>query len=85
MKQSLALRAESLNEALEWCKFFANTPIPSKDNTVIVTNGGGIGVLATDACEKYGVGLYDDYLTLKETFSGMMPSSVPQKIRSTYR
>ena len=74
MKQSLALRAESLNEALEWCKFFANTPIPSKDNTVIVTNGGGIGVLATDACEKYGVELYDDYLTLKETFSGMMPS-----------
>ena len=74
MKQSLALRAESLNEALEWCKFFANTPIPAKDNTVIITNGGGIGVLATDACEKYGVKLYDDYLALKETFSGMMPS-----------
>ncbi len=74
MKQSLALRAESLNEALEWCKFFANTPIPARDNTVIITNGGGIGVLATDACEKYGVKLYDDTLTLKETFSGMMPS-----------
>ncbi len=74
MKQSLALRAESLNEALEWCKFFANTPIPSKDNTVIVTNGGGIGVLATDACEKYGVQLYDDYISLKETFSRMIPS-----------
>ncbi len=28
MKQSLALRAESLNEALEWCKFFANTSRP---------------------------------------------------------
>jgi acetyltransferase len=40
---------------------------------VIVTNGGGIGVLATDACEKYGVKLYDDYERLKETFSGMMP------------
>ena len=74
MRQSHALRAESLNEALEWCKFFANTPIPAKENTVIITNGGGIGVLATDACEKYGVKLYDDYITLKETFSGMMPS-----------
>ena len=73
MRQSHAIRAESLNEALEWCKFFANSPLPQEENTVIVTNGGGIGVLATDACEKYGVKLYDDYERLKETFSGMMP------------
>ena len=74
MKQSLALRAESLNEAMEWCKFFANTSRPTGENTVIITNGGGIGVLATDACEKYGVRLHDDTSALKETFSGMMPS-----------
>jgi len=73
MRQSHAIRAESLNEALEWCKFFANSPRPRGENTVIITNGGGIGVLATDACEKYGVKLYDDYERLKETFSGMMP------------
>ncbi len=41
---------------------------------MIVTNGGGIGVLATDACEKYGVKLYDDYDVLKRSFSEMMPS-----------
>ncbi len=73
MRQSHAIRAESLNEALEWCKFFANSPLPREENTVIITNGGGIGVLATDACEKYEVKLYDDYERLKETFSGMMP------------
>ena len=73
MRQSHAIRAESLNEALEWCKFFAHTPLPRDENTVIVTNGGGIGVLATDACEKHGVKLYDDYDQLKATFSGMMP------------
>ncbi len=73
MRQSHAIRAESLNEALEWCKFFANSPVPEEENAVIITNGGGIGVLATDACEKYGVKLYDDYERLKETFSGMMP------------
>ena len=73
MTQSHVLRAESLKEALEWCKFFANTPLPKQENAVIVTNGGGIGVLATDACEKYGVKLYDSYETLKETFSGMIP------------
>jgi len=65
MRQAHVLRAESLQEALEWCKFLARTPLPEKEDAVIVTNGGGIGVLATDACEKYGVKLYDDYQTLK--------------------
>jgi acetyl coenzyme A synthetase (ADP forming)-like protein len=74
MKQSHVIRAESLVEALEWCKFFSNTSLPLGENAVIVTNGGGIGVLATDACEKYGVKLYDDYDVLKESFSEMMPS-----------
>jgi acetyl coenzyme A synthetase (ADP forming)-like protein len=73
MRQAHAIRAESLGDALEWCKFFANSPLPQEENAVIITNGGGIGVLATDACEKYGVKLYDDYEHLKETFSGMMP------------
>jgi acyl-CoA synthetase (NDP forming) len=73
MTQSHVLRAESLKEALEWCKFFANTPLPKQENAIIVTNGGGIGVLATDACEKYGVKLYDNYETLKETYSEMIP------------
>ena len=74
MKQSHVLRAESLMEALEWCKFFSITPLPRGENTAIITNGGGVGVLATDACEKYNVKLYDDYDALKETFSVMMPS-----------
>jgi acetyltransferase len=72
-KQCHALRAESLNEALGLCKIFANSPLPPEENTVIVTNGGGIGVMATDACEKYGVKLYDDYERLQSTFSAMMP------------
>ena len=43
-----------------WARFLADSELPSGDETVIITNGGGIGVLATDACEKYGVTLYDD-------------------------
>ena len=45
---------------MEWCKFLSNAPRPGGESTVIVTNGGGIGVLAADACEKYGVHLLDD-------------------------
>lgn len=73
MRQCGVLRAESLEEALNWCKFFASAPNPVGENTVIITNGGGLGVLATDACEKYGVKLYDDYEDLADTFSDAMP------------
>ena len=73
MRQCGVLRAENVEEAFNWCKFLANTPSPAGESTVIVTNGGGIGVMATDACEKFGVRLYDDTLTLKEIFSTVTP------------
>ena len=73
MRQCGVLRAENVEEAFNWCKFLANTPFPAGENTVIVTNGGGIGVMATDACEKFGVRLYDDTLTLREIFSTVTP------------
>jgi acetyltransferase len=73
MRQSGVLRAESVQEAFTWVRYLAETPLPSGDQAVIVTNGGGIGVMATDACEKHGVALYDDQAALEETFSGVMP------------
>lgn len=73
MRQSGALRAESLQEAFNWCKFLSDAPAPRGKNGVIITNGGGIGVMATDACEKYGIGLYDDQAVLKEIFAPATP------------
>jgi acetate---CoA ligase (ADP-forming) len=73
IKQGGALRAESMKDAFEWCKFLANNPLPAGENTVIITNGGGAGVLATDACEKYNVKMYDDLENLKIIFSSSVP------------
>jgi acetyltransferase len=74
-RQVGALRALSVQEALNWAKFLAiQKSLPVGENTVIVTNGGGIGVLATDACELYGVTLYDNREVLKEIFSPVTPS-----------
>jgi len=70
MRQCGVIRAEDLEEALDWSKFLAHAPVPKGKNTLIVTNGGGLGVLATDACEKYGVSLYDDLKKLREFFTG---------------
>jgi len=73
MRQCGVLRAESLQEAFDWCKYLADAPRPNGKNTVIITNGGGVGVMATDACEKYGVELYDKQQALKEIFSPVTP------------
>jgi acetyltransferase len=74
MRQCGVLRAESVKEAFNLCKFLPETAVPSGDNTVIITNGGGIGVLATDACEKYGVALYDDVQRLRDVFEPATPA-----------
>ncbi|MBN1904603.1 MAG: acetate--CoA ligase family protein [Deltaproteobacteria bacterium] len=74
MKQCGVVRAESVEEAFNWCKFFSSSPAPRGYNSVIITNGGGIGVLATDACEKYGVELCDDQPLLQKIFDPVTPS-----------
>ncbi len=73
MRQCGVLRAESIQDAFNWCKFLATSVLPSGAETVIITNGGGIGVMATDACEKYSVELYDDLQILEKVFSPVTP------------
>jgi len=73
MHQCGVLRADHLQEAFDWCKFLASAPRPSGEGGVIVTNGGGVGVLTTDACEHHDVRLIDDAPTLAETFGKIVP------------
>ena len=74
MRQCGVLRAVSVQEAFDWVRYLASAPQPADGDAVIVTNGGGIGVLATDACEEYGVRLYDDQGILAEAFEDVMPA-----------
>jgi acetyltransferase len=74
MRQCHVLRADTVKDAFAWCKLFGGAPPLEGENTVIVTNGGGVGVMATDACEQYGIPLYDDQQALRETFVHAIPS-----------
>ena len=74
IRQCGALRAESTKEAFNWAMFLADNPLPRGNNMVIITNGGGAGVMAADACEKYGVNLYDDPQDLKRIFAPVIPT-----------
>jgi len=73
MRQCGVIRTESIQEAFDSAKFLSESAPPKGPSAVIITNGGGIGVLATDACEKYGVSLYDDPERLKEAFAAVVP------------
>jgi acetyl coenzyme A synthetase (ADP forming)-like protein len=43
------------------------------DNVAVISNGGGAGVLATDAAERYGIPLQDPPQDLKDLFRKWMP------------
>ncbi len=73
MKQCGVLRAESIRDAFNWSKYLAASPAPENDSGLIITNGGGVGVMATDACEQYNVELFDDGTALKEMFEDVTP------------
>ncbi len=67
------LRANSFDEAFGWARAFS-LPAPKGEETVIITNGGGIGVSTTDVCEQMGIKLLDDSEWLEAKFRSTMPS-----------
>jgi acetyl-CoA synthetase (ADP-forming) len=72
-KQSGIIRARTVEELFNIARAFAQQPLPKGENTVIITNGGGVGVLATDAAELSGVKLLEPSQQLMEKFKETMP------------
>jgi acetyl coenzyme A synthetase (ADP forming)-like protein len=72
-EQAGILRAPSASEAFNWARALASQPLPKGRNTVIITNGGGVGVLATDAAEEEGLRLLDDLELLERLFRPAVP------------
>ncbi len=57
--QAGALRVETIRQAFSCCRLLLSAPKTKGNNCLIITNGGGFGVLACDAAEKYGLKLYN--------------------------
>jgi acyl-CoA synthetase (NDP forming) len=51
-KQSGIIRAESMQSLFGYAMAFASQPLPKGPSLAIITNAGGPGILAADACEK---------------------------------
>jgi len=71
-RQKGILRARTFTEAFGWSMALSQ-PFPKGDQSVIITNGGGIGVSTTDECEAAGINLLEDPQWLEEKFRRTMP------------
>ncbi|MBF0570657.1 MAG: acetate--CoA ligase family protein [Candidatus Omnitrophica bacterium] len=71
-KQLGILRADTFIEAFSWARALA-LPLPKGEDTIIITNGGGIGVATTDECEARGIKILDDPEWLEKKFRSTMP------------
>jgi acetyltransferase len=71
--QANMVRAATLDELLDSSQALSMQPPMRGDNVVVITNGGGIGVLSTDAAELYGIPLKTAPKDLQEQFFKCMP------------
>jgi acetyltransferase len=71
-KQLGILRASTFIEAFSWSRALS-LPLPKGEDTLIITNGGGIGVATTDECEAQGIKILDDPAWLEGKFRSAMP------------
>ena len=53
--QSGVMRMDSAQEMIDLAIVFANQPLMKGNRVAIVTNAGGPGIMATDACVKFGL------------------------------
>ncbi len=73
-EQAGIMRAEGMTQAFDWIQAINENPVPKGENLAIVTNGGGVGVLATDKCEALGLKLTDISTNLADDLKQIMPS-----------
>jgi acetyl coenzyme A synthetase (ADP forming)-like protein len=69
--QSGVIRTDTIEELFDVAILLAHQPIPRGNRVAIVTNAGGPGIMATDACESHGLelpALADETVTALRSF-----------------
>ncbi|MGM0771300.1 MAG: acetate--CoA ligase alpha subunit [Halobacteriota archaeon] len=70
--QSGVMRADSVEQMLDYMRAFSSQPVPEGKNIAIVTNAGGLGILTADACHYAGLSL--------SSFEGSTIDSLREKL-----
>ncbi|MCS7138551.1 MAG: acetate--CoA ligase family protein [Crenarchaeota archaeon] len=72
-KKTGIVRVETIKEFFDLLFAFQDQPLPKGKNVLVITNGGGPGVLAVDACEKLGLNLPLLEQNLRELLRNQFP------------
>lgn len=74
-RQSGVIRARSVQELFDYSIAFARQPLLAVDRIAVVTNAGGPGIMATDACERAGLQLASLETRSMERLRAALPSA----------
>jgi len=73
VRQAGAVRASSVEDLFDLARGLASQPLPRGRRLLVVTNGGGLGVIATDAAREAGL----DVSPLDEATRGRLAAVLP--------
>jgi acetyltransferase len=73
LKQSGVIRVESIIDLFDYARAFAKQPLPRGNRVAIITNGGGPGIMATDASVRYGLQIAQFSDDTKNTLRAGLP------------
>ncbi|MHA2314125.1 MAG: acetate--CoA ligase family protein [Candidatus Hermodarchaeia archaeon] len=76
-RQAGILQASSLDEFIDACQVLVTQPLPTGKRIGIITNAGGPGVLAVDACAQVGLDVSPFPANLVNTFKAFLPPFCP--------
>ncbi len=72
-RQAGILRVDTIDEVFDAALAFSCQPLPKGNNVAIISNGGGAGIVATDACEKHGINVTELTEGTKEKIRKAIP------------
>jgi acetyltransferase len=72
-KQAGAIRAPTLREAIDWTRALNDLPLPDAEDCLVITNGGGFGILAIDELGLSGLPMYYNIEWIAQKLGPLLP------------
>jgi acetyl coenzyme A synthetase (ADP forming)-like protein len=73
-QQAGVLRAETLEELIDAAALLSTQPLPAGRRVAVLTNAGGLGILAADACDAEGLALTELSAVTTERLAHFLPA-----------
>jgi len=73
--QSGVIRTDTVSELFDVASILSRQPLPAGRRIAIVTNAGGPGILAADACQSHGLDVADLAPSTKEALRRLLPAA----------